>query len=150
MMNDTAETGRDSAASLQCFVKNTTLTHVAWFRGSNQLHQSISYSFSVVVLQNLSTVRFLLTVHNVSESDFGEYSCRVGSPYNSSEDEASVWIQRFLPPPPTLHTTRPPDGSSILVLFQYCVMFDMNCFLSTQRYIMVECSVDFAFLWLCL
>jgi len=95
-------------ANLQCYVENTTLAHVTWFKGSKELHPSYNYSFVTYVfeIENRSIVRFLLTVHLVSERDFGEYRCRIGSLYNSSEDVASVWILSPSPAP----TVEPPVG----------------------------------------
>lgn len=114
-------------ANLQCYVENTTLTHVTWFKGSKELHPSYNYSFVTYVfeIENHSIVRFLLTVHSVSERDFGEYRCRIGSLYNSSEDVASVWI---LSPAPPLE---PPVGMLVVFSAFFTVMFDMN-FLPTQ------------------
>lgn len=101
-------------ANLQCYVENTTLTHVTWFKGSKELHPSFNYSFVpyVIEIENRSTVRFLLTVHSVSERDIGEYRCRIGSLYNSYEDEASVWILSSSPAP----TVEPPVGPPVGML----------------------------------
>jgi len=141
-------------ANLQCYVENTTLTHVTWFKGSKELHPSYNYSFAAYVfeIENRSTVRFLLTVHSVSERDFGEYRCRIGSLYNSFEDEASVWILSPSPDPHVEPPVGPPVGMLVVFSAFFTVMFDMHfLFHSTQRrkiMMLVGQLVEFVQLWL--
>lgn len=80
---------------LECEVQGTrtATANVTWLRNGEVLS---SHGGKYQPLDSPPTenriVLYLLRVSNLIEDDIGEYVCKVGSEYNETEDEATVFI----------------------------------------------------------
>ena len=97
-------------AVIECAIENrTTTASVQWIRTNTIITPSAKYRTDVVKKRHGSLI-FALSVRDLSESDIGEYLCRLSSEHNDTEGSATAFI----------HSPSPTQLPGIVSILMYC------------------------------